>query len=119
MFKLGGESREFRTPENTPIIKKKLRKGVLAEANNDGTILVSPKLKKNSKKYRKTVAHELQHMNDMESGRANYGDNHVEWEGKIYPRKNGYIQGPNGCLPEGDPKHPWEDVALKAEKKVK
>jgi ribosomal protein S17 len=119
MFKLGGESREIKTPENTPIIKKKLRKGVLAEANNDGTIYVDPSLKKNSKKYRKTIAHELQHMNDMESGRANYGDNHVEWEGKIYPRKNGYIQGPNGCLPEGDPKHPWEAVALKAEKKVK
>ena len=119
MFKLGNENRQIRTAKNTPIIKKKLKKGILAEANNDGTIFVSPKLKEGSKKYKKTIAHELQHMNDMESGRANYSDNHVEWEGKIYPRKNGNIYGPNGCLPEGHPKHPWEAVALKAEKKVK
>ena len=117
MFKLGNETRQARTPENTPILKKKLRKGVLAEANSDGTIFVDPKLKKGTDKYNKTLAHELQHMNDMESGRANYDDNWVKWEGVKYKRQNGYIDGPSGNLPEGDPKHPWEAVALEAEKK--
>lgn len=117
MFKLGNESRQIRTPKNTPILKKNLRKGILAEANNDGTIFVSPKLKKGTKKYKETINHEIQHMNDMESGRAGYGDNFVEWEGVRYPRKNGYIDGPAGLLPEGHEDHPWEAVAIKAEKR--
>ncbi len=116
-YKLGKETRRIRTPKNTPIFKRKLRKGVLAEANSDGTIFVDKSLKKGTEKYNKTIRHELQHMNDMESGRARYTDNTVTWEGKTYFRRNGYIDGPNGCLPEGHPKHPWEAVAIKAEKR--
>ena len=116
-YKLGRETRRIRTPENTPIFKKKLRKGVLAEANDDGTIFVDPKLKKGTKKYKETIKHEVQHINDMESGRAQYTDNTVTREGKTYFRKNGYIDGPKGCLPEGHPKHPWEAEAIKAEKR--
>ena len=92
---------------------------MLAEANNDGTIYVSPDLKPNSKKFKEVVKHELQHMNDMESGRAQYGDNWVMWEDKIYFRKeidgDMYIDGPAGRLPEGHPDHPWEAVAIDAE----
>ena len=115
-FKLGNETRKIRTPKNTPILRKNLQGGVLAEANNDGTIFVDKKLKPGTKKYNKVIKHELQHMNDMESGRAAYTDNTVTWEGKTYFRKNGMIDGPAGRLPEGDPKHPWEKVAIKAEK---
>ena len=118
-FKLGSESREIKSSKNTPIFKKKLRKGVLAEANNDGTIFVDPSLKPGTKKYKKTIAHELQHINDMESGRAQYTDNTVTWEGKTYFRKDGMIDGPKGRLPEGHKDHPWEKVAIQAEKKVK
>ena len=39
----------------------------------------------------------------------------VEWEGKIYFRNNGYIDGPNGRWPEGDENHPWEREAINAE----
>ena len=35
-FKLGRENRKYRTPENTPIFRKKLKEGVLGEANKDG-----------------------------------------------------------------------------------
>ena len=52
----------------------------------------------------------------MESGRADYGDNWVMWEGKVYLRKSGYIDGPNGRWPEGHPNHPWEAEAIEAEK---
>ena len=51
----------------------------------------------------------------MQSGRADYGDDWVMWEDKIYIRKNGYIDGPNGRWPEGDANHPWEQVAITAE----
>ena len=82
-FKLGSESRKIRNSSNTPIFRKKLEDGVVAEANMDG--------------------------------RAAYGENWVMWEGKIYFRKNGYIDGPNGRWPEGDGNHPWEQEAIEAE----
>ena len=47
-FKLGNETREYKTPKNTPILRKKLDKGILAEANNDGTIFVDKSLKPGS-----------------------------------------------------------------------
>ena len=117
-FKLGSERREVKTPKNTPIIKKDLRDGVLAEANNDGTIYVDKDLKKGTNKYNKAIKHEMQHMNDMASGKAQYGENYVAWEGKVYFRRGGMIDGPAGRLPEGHPNHPWEKVAIEAEKKA-
>ena len=126
-FKLGKESRRIMTPENsnilkrkdTPILQRDLEDGVLAEANNDGTIYISNKIKKGSKKWNRAIRHELQHMDDMESGRAAYGDNWVMWEDKIYFRRTidgeKFIDGPNGRWPEGHKNHPWEEVAIKAE----
>ena len=119
-FKLGSESRELRIPnKKTPIYRKNLEPGVKAEANNDGSIFIDHKVPANSKEYRETIAHELQHMKDMETGRAQYGDNWVSWEGKIYIRKTidgkKFIDGPAGRLPEGHPSHPWEASAIEAE----
>ena len=39
-FKLGRETRKYRSSENTPIFRKKLDKGIIGEANNDGSIFV-------------------------------------------------------------------------------
>jgi len=63
----------------------------------------------------RAIKHEMKHMCDMEEGRADYGDNWVMWEDKIYIRKNGMIDGPNGRWPEGDEHHPWEVEAIAAE----
>jgi hypothetical protein len=119
-YKLGKESRKIRTPQNTPIFRKKLDGGTIAEANNDGTINIDKRVPVGSKKFVKAIKHELQHMNDMESGRAQYGDEWVMWEDRIYLRKtiNGtkVIDGPNGRWEEGSPNHPWEQVAIEAEK---
>ena len=116
-FKLRDERRQVRNSETTPIFKKKLKKGVIAEANNDGSINVDPSVKRGSALYKKTIKHEKQHIKDMKSGRADYDDNWVMWEGKVYIRKNGHIDGPNGRWPEGHPNHPWEAEAIKAESK--
>jgi hypothetical protein len=58
----------------------------------------------------------MKHIKDMEEGRADYGENWVMWEDKIYFRRNGMIDGPAGRLPEGHKDHPWEAEAIKAEK---
>ena len=47
-FKLGKEHRKFRTPKNTPIIRKNLDKGILGEANNDGSIFIDKSVKPGS-----------------------------------------------------------------------
>jgi hypothetical protein len=118
-FKLGNEKRKYHTPQNTPIIKKELEPGIQAEANNDGTIFVDHKLQEGTRKYNVAIKHEMQHMNDMASGRAQYGDDWVMWEDKIYIRKEvdgeKVIDGPAGRLPEGHPDHPWEQAAIEAE----
>jgi len=108
MFKLGNESRQMRTPENTPILKKGLRKGVLAEANNDGTIFVD----KNAPEHKKieAVAHEKVHMDQMERGDLEYDDQYVYWKGEKYPRSK---------MDEGAKNLPWEKEAWKANKEFK
>ena len=115
-FRLGSEIRSIRSP----IVKKDVGEGVVARANDDGTIDVDPKLNINSPYGRRVIKHEQAHLNQMESGRAAYGDNWVMWEDKIYIRKNvngvNIIDGPNGRWPEGDHNHPWDQEAVAAEK---
>ena len=115
-FKLGGEKRGLKHSGNVSIVRTPLDKGTIAEANNDGTISIDPSIEPGSALYKKAVKHEMVHMEQMESGRADYGDNWVMWEGKVYLRKSGYIDGPNGRWPEGHPNHPWEAEAIEAEK---
>ena len=119
-FKLGDEKRKLRTPEDTPILRKKLGDGIDAEANNDGSIYVDSNIPVDSAKYKRAIRHEMKHKEDMETGRAGYGENWVMWEGDIFFRKtiNGekFIDGPAGRLPEGHPDHPWEQSAIAAEK---
>ena len=116
-FKLGSEKRGFKHSGNVDIIRTPLDKGTIAEANNDGTISISPHVKPGSALYKRAIKHEMAHIEQMENGRADYGDNWVMWEGKVYIRKDGHIDGPNGRWPEGHPNHPWEAEAIKAENK--
>ena len=112
-FKLGKEGRGFRTPKDTPIFKKNIRNGVKAEANKDGSIFVDKSLKKGTKKYKKVIAHEMDHINRMKSGELGYGDDYVRWQGRTYPRKEGKIKYNNKWHAEGDKKLPWEKIANK------
>jgi len=125
-FKLGSETRDGITRKNVSSAKRVFRKnsdmgpGIVAQANNDGSIDVDPNVDMNSKFGKKVIKHETKHQEQMESGKANYGDDWVMWEGKIYLRKEEdgepVIDGPNGRWPEGHPNHPWEQVAMDAEK---
>ena len=120
-FKLGNRSTRPNTPMEKPMVfRKNLEGSTLGEANMDGSIHIDVSIKPNSKKEKRVIKHEMSHKEDIETGRAAYGDDWVMWEDKIYFRKNidgiPVIDGPNGRWPEGHPNHPWEAKAIQAEK---
>ena len=115
MFKLGREQREYKTPQNTPIIRKKLDKGILGEANKDGSIFINKDIKPGSKQEETTVKHEGQHARDMKAGILGYGDDYVRYKGKSYHRKDGKIKYNGKWSKEGSDTFPWEQSAKKAE----
>ena len=118
-FKLGKENRGYKIPGKTPIFRKTLEDGVQAEANMDGSIYISNDIPVNSKKFKQAVNHEKKHIEQIETGRAAYGDEWVMWQGDVFFRKEidgeKVIDGPNGRWPEGDLNHPWEQEAIEAE----
>ena len=85
-----------------PVIKKELDDGVVAEANNDGTIFLDKDIKNNSPQAKEAVEHEMVHMDQMARGDLNYDDNNVYWKGKKYPRDK---------MNEGSDQLPWESEA--------
>ncbi len=91
---------------NTPVFKKDLEGGILAEANNDGTIFVDKKLKGKAKAD--AVAHEQVHLDQMAQGKLQYDNNTVTWKkdtrspARVYQRMN---------MDEGAKQLPWEKEA--------
>ena len=120
-FKLGSESRKFSGEPNpnrfnkddasvpgTPVIRKKLAKGIKAEANMDGSIFLSDKVEPGSAEERKILMHEMKHLVDMKVGKLAYTDDDITWMGQSYERKKGKINYKGKWLPEGDITFPWE-----------
>ena len=120
-FKLGGENRDIKYSGNVKIVRAPLKGGEYAEARNDGTIVIDPKVKPGSAFDKRVIKHEMKHMQDMEEGRAAYGENWMMWDGNIYLRRNidgqKVIDGPNGRHAEGSHEHPWEQESVEAENK--
>ena len=112
----------------TPIFRKNLDKGVLGEANNDGTIFVDKSVPEGSPLEAEVEAHEKRHLDDMNKKvkskpgakrkvkKLGYTDNTVTWKGKKYLRKDGNIIDPKTgeSHPEGWKGFPWEQEAYKA-----
>ena len=116
-FTLGKETRKFKTPESIgPIVRKKLDKGILGEANRDGSIFINKSVHKDSAQYKTIIKHEGQHAKDMKAGILDYGDDYVRYQKKTYPRKKGKIKYNGKWYAEGDNVFPWEKRAVKAEK---
>ena len=104
----------------TPIIRTKLEKGILGEANADGSIFISENIEPGSFQERQTLKHEMVHAKDMRisPNKLSYGDDYVRYNGETYMRKQ--IRGKDMILFEGqwieageDGKggFPWEDEA--------
>ena len=100
---VAGNSKEY------PVIEKDdLEPGVVAEANQDGTIFVNADV--SDKKKAEAVEHEKVHMDQMERGDLAYDDKNVYWKGKTYPRDE---------MEEGAKNLPWEKEAWQANKRFK
>jgi len=94
----------------TPVLRKDLGKGILGEANNDGSIFISHKVEPGSKQEEHVLMHEMVHQTDMKLGKLAYDDNFIKWNGEIYDRKNGKIFYNNEWVPEGSKDFPWEKM---------
>ena len=97
----------------TPLFRKTLSKGVMAEANDDGSIFISDKIVPNSPEERSILTHEMRHMTQMKTGKLSYTDDTIYWDGNTYQRlKNGKILFEGKEYDEGDSKLPWESAAM-------
>ena len=115
-FKLGKQTRQYNTPDNNPIFRKKLDDGVLGEANKDGSIYINKDIQPGSAQEKQVINHEKQHAKDMKAGILDYGDDWVRYHNKTYPRKDGKIKYNGKWKQEGSDSFPWEKRAIKAEK---
>ena len=119
-FKLGKENRKFgddrknrfdkddASVPGVPVIRKKLPEGVEAEANMDGTIFLSDRVKPGSAYERRILMHEMKHIVDMKTGKLSYDDKCVYWLGEKHRRAGGMIEYNNEWYKEGDENLPWE-----------
>jgi len=112
-FKLKDKSNLFgidkdTSTDRTPVFKKNLEEGVMAEANRDGTIFVQKGL--SAKETKDAVEHEQVHLDQMAMGRLQYDADTVTWKkdtrspARVYKRLN---------MNEGDPNFEWEQEAYK------
>jgi hypothetical protein len=103
-----------------PIIPMPLEKGVLGEANMDGSIYISDKIEPGSAEERQVINHEMRHATDMKLGKLAYDDDSVTYNGKVYPRKD--VNGVDSILIDGEWKEagthdfPWEVDANNGDK---
>lgn len=107
-FKLKSKGNLFGIDEEhstcqTPVFKKKMDTGVMAEANRDGTIFVDNKL--SSKEKKEAIAHESLHLNQMSQGKLNYTDDTVTWKKDTKSPPRVYTRQ---MMAEGARNLPWE-----------
>jgi|TARA_R100001129_G_scaffold167491_1_gene135139 hypothetical protein len=94
----------------TPVLRKDLGKGILGEANNDGSIFISNKVEPGSEQEQHVLMHEMVHQTDMRLGKLAYNDDYIKWNGEMYERKNGKIYYNNEWQDEGSKNFPWENM---------
>ena len=111
-MRFGKESGGDASVPGTPVIRMPLEKGVMGEANMDGSIYISDKIEPGSAQERHTVSHEMRHATDMKIGKLAYGDDYIKYNGETFPRET--IKGKDMILVEGkwkeagDTGFPWE-----------
>ena len=100
--------------KSTPIFRKSLDKGVLGEANLDGSVYIDKSIKKGSQLEKDVIAHEEFHAKQMKNGVLSYSDNSVTYRGVDYERKDGKIKYNGKFYAEGSDIFPWEQDANQA-----
>jgi hypothetical protein len=100
--------------KNTPVFRKTEDKGILGEANKDGSVFISKSIKPGSELEKKVLEHEAFHAKQMKNGVLDYTDNSVTYRGVEYERKDGKIKYKGKFYPEGSEVFPWEQEANQA-----
>jgi hypothetical protein len=113
-LRFGQEAGDNVSVPGTPVIRKPLAPGVMGEANMDGSIYISDQIIPNSQEEAEVINHEMRHATDMKVGKLSYGDDFVQYNGEIYPRKT--INGKDmirfeGKWKEAGDNFPWENDA--------
>tara|TARA_R110002012_G_scaffold624_4_gene2834 strand:+ start:540 stop:956 length:417 start_codon:yes stop_codon:yes gene_type:complete len=98
----------------TPVIRKPLGEGIMGEANMDGSIFISNKIQPGSFEERQVISHEMVHATQMRTGKLQYSDDFVKYDGVTYPRET--INGKDmikidGKWKEAGEDFPWENDA--------
>ena len=99
----------------TTVIRKPLEPGIMGEANMDGSIYISNQIQPGSDIEKQVINHEMRHSTDMKTGKLEYGDDYVKWNGNTYPRQT--INGKDMIIVDGVAKEagdggfPWEREA--------
>jgi hypothetical protein len=108
--KLNGDS-DISVP-GVPIIRKKLGKDIMGEANMDGSIYLSKDIIPGSKEEQEVLIHEMRHATDMKIGKLKYMDDYVKYNGEAYARKNidgkDMINYDGKWIQAGSTEFPWE-----------
>jgi hypothetical protein len=92
----------------TSVIRKDLKPGIMAEANDDGSIFLSNKVVPGSQMEDHVLQHEMKHLVDMKIGRLAYDDDWLKWDGVKYQRKSNKIFYKGKWEREGSKTFPWE-----------
>ena len=111
--KLSFKDESTSTP-GTPIVRKTLEGNILGEANMDGSIYLSNKVKPGSEQETQVLLHEMRHATDMKTGKLAYNDDSIKYNGITYPRET--IDGKDmikvdGKWTEAGGDFPWEKDA--------
>jgi len=86
-MRFGKEAGGDASVPGTPVIRKNLEPGIMGEANMDGSIFISNKIKPGSFEERQVLNHEMVHATQMRTGKLEYGDNFVKYDGVTYLRE--------------------------------
>lgn len=113
-MRFGKEAGGDASVPGTPVIRKNLDPGIMGEANMDGSIFISNKIQPGSFEERQVLNHEMVHATQMRTGKLEYGDNFVKYDGVTYPRET--INGKDmikvdGKWTEAGGDFPWEKDA--------
>ena len=113
-MRFGKEAGDDASVPGTPVIRKNLEPGIMGEANMDGSIFISNKIQPGSFEERQVLNHEMVHATQMRTGKLEYGDNFVKYDGVTYPRetRNGRdMIKIDGKWTEAGGNFPWEKDA--------
>ena len=114
-MRFGKQAGDIGSVPGTPVIRVPLEKGIMGEANMDGSIYINENIIPGSFEDRQTINHEMRHATDMRVGKLAYEDDHIMYNGEKFPRMD--INGIDSILVDGEWKEaghtgfPWEDDA--------